>query len=312
MNKRFISLLFLLVFLLSGCQLAQPESGGYTEPDRLVGVFVTTEYLDLFHMDEWLQDNADSLVNGGTVTITNTSAYQGRIYANPVVETVSDSSGDTRITRGYEFPELDGMVLAGYRIAEGDYTYQSFDCSEGICEVYNAIRALDNQETVIELTGTIFFSHTVGTIVTYLNPVYQTAAGEVYVVSGSGLQYDAAIGGEASQTVSDSVTTTENGESKTDSIKIEVKMRCIELAQKIILIQMDSSNNELARTEFLPGEMPEEFTPMEDTAYLIIEEHRESGVYRSLHQREDDSIEVFHSLNGTLCIPQRTTVNWKK
>lgn len=311
MNKRFISLLFLLIFLLTGCQLAQPESGGYTEPDRLVGVFVTTEYLDLFHMDEWLQDNADSLVDGGTVTITNSSAYQGRIYANPVVETVSDSSGDTHITRGYEFPELEGMVLAGYRIAEDDYTYQSLDCGEGICEVYNAVRAQDG-ETVLELTGTIFFSHKVGTIITYLNPVYQTASGEVYVVSGSGLQFDAGIGGEASQTVSDSVTTTENGKSKTDSIKIEVKMRCIELAQKIILIQMDSSNNELARTEFLPGELPEEFTPMEDIAYLIVEEYRESGVYRSLHQSTDDYIEIFYSLDDSLCIPQRTTVNWKK
>ncbi len=311
MNKRFMFLLLSLTFLLTGCRLAQPESGSYTESDRLVGVFVTTEYLDLFHTDEWLQDNAGSLVDGGTVTIPNTNAYQGRIYAQPVEETVTNSSGETHTTRSYEFPELNGMVLAGYRITEGDHTYQSLDVGEGICEVHNAVRAL-NEETVYELTGTIFVACNTGSVIFYLNPVYQTSSGEVYVVSGSGLQFDSSLGGEASQSVSDSVTTTENGESKTSSTKIEVKMRCIELADKIILIQMDSSNNELARAEFLPGKMPEEFTPLENTAYLIIEEHRESGVYRSLHQSTDDYIEIFYSLDDSLCLPQRTTVNWKK
>lgn len=312
MNKRFIAMLLCLVLLLSGCQLAKPESGGYTEPDRLVGVLVTTEYLDLFHMDEWLQDNVDSLVDGGSVTITNTAAYQGRIYAQPVEETITDSSGETHTSRSYEFTGLDGMVLAGYRLGEGDHIYQSLDCSEGICDVHNAIRALDG-ETALELTGTIYFSHKAGSVIFFLNPVYQTASGEVYVVSGNGgLQFDASIGSKASQTVSDSVTITENGETTLDTTEIEVNMHCIELSQKIILIQMDNSNNELARTEFLPGEMPEEFTPMEDTVYLIIEEHRESGIYRSLHQSTDDYIEIFYSLDDSLCIPQRTTINWKK
>ena len=56
MNKKTvaISLVFAILVSLCGCQLAQPESGNHTEADRLVGVFITTEYLDLNDADAYL------------------------------------------------------------------------------------------------------------------------------------------------------------------------------------------------------------------------------------------------------------------
>lgn len=45
----------LMLTLLSGCQLAREDEG--ENGDRLVGVFVTTEYIDLFDMERYLNDN---------------------------------------------------------------------------------------------------------------------------------------------------------------------------------------------------------------------------------------------------------------
>ena len=50
-----------LLLSLTGCQLAKVESGSQ---DRLVGAFITTEYLDLMDMEAYLNDHLDEVTKG--------------------------------------------------------------------------------------------------------------------------------------------------------------------------------------------------------------------------------------------------------
>ena len=77
-------------------------------------------------------------------------------------------------------------------------------------------------------------------------------------------------------------------------------------------IEMSENNTEIRRTEFLPGQMPEKFTVSNGTAYLIVEEHREGGVSRTIYQSGDDPIAVFYSTDGKLCLKSSTTVQWQE
>ena len=98
MNKKAISicLVFAIFVSLCGCQLAQPESGNHTEADRLVGVFITTEYLDLndadAYLDEYLKDNAGSISDGDTIVL-DSQEHLGRVYATFVEEPYQDEDG---------------------------------------------------------------------------------------------------------------------------------------------------------------------------------------------------------------------------
>ena len=47
----------------------------------MIGVFITTEYLDLYDMESYLNDHASSLVNDGSITLGNDSKYEGKLFA---------------------------------------------------------------------------------------------------------------------------------------------------------------------------------------------------------------------------------------
>ena len=67
MNLKRTTNLFLIIFLvllLTGCQLAKEKEGTVEEKDRLMGVFITTEYLDLFDGEVFINDHRDDMLDG--------------------------------------------------------------------------------------------------------------------------------------------------------------------------------------------------------------------------------------------------------
>ena len=84
MNRHLlVTLSLLLMFLLTGCQLAKDDLQQPSRTDRLVGVFLTQEHLDLFDMDRYMDDHINDLLKGGV--IENGSAYQDKLYASETV-----------------------------------------------------------------------------------------------------------------------------------------------------------------------------------------------------------------------------------
>ena len=83
-NIIIIACVMLLAFLLglAGLSLAQSGTADVLGKDRLIGVFITTEYLDLFDMESYFNDNIGKMTTGGDITIDGDSPkYQGRLYA---------------------------------------------------------------------------------------------------------------------------------------------------------------------------------------------------------------------------------------
>ena len=69
-----LSVIF-MAFTASGCTLAVPEAGTDGNGDRLIGAFITSEYLDLYDMEGYLNDHAASLMNLSLIHILALTAY---------------------------------------------------------------------------------------------------------------------------------------------------------------------------------------------------------------------------------------------
>ena len=150
----------------------------------------------------------------------------------------------------------------------------------------------------------------------YLNPVYQSADGSVYVVSGGGMQnsYVESEGSAMSQTLEAVSTVNENGKSRTDSFSITVSINVMFALEKIVILQMSADNKLVSRTEFKPDAMPETFMPDMDTEYLIVEIHKNDGagglvISRDIYDKDAGTIETSYAGDDGICVKRTTSVS---
>lgn len=308
MKKKLLAVLLTVIMVMStGCQLAQedqPEAP--VTSDRLAGVFITTEHLDLFDMEAYLEDNW----NGESeVVVEDASEYQGRIYAKRVNE------GDHE---RYVFEGLDGFLLVEYLVipegADESQAYWTSDGGDGLNDIHNAIKTTDNG-TEISMEATIYMSSVAEEKVFYTNPVYQTAEGDVYLMAGTGCNFNPEMGGQVTQTMNETRNYTEEDVEMTDSTAVAITVDAVEVPEKVVLIQMDGNHQELTRTEAVPGGMPEELTVEDGCAYILVEEVLADGtVNRSICQSGDDKkyIQIYHDRGDGICIVDMTEVVWEQ
>lgn len=160
MKKLSIALILALALVLSGCSMLR-EDGAPAQEDRLVGIYITPEYVDTFDLKAYFEDNASSLINGGgEISSQDAAKYSQRIYA-------TDNGG----REGHiEFP-MWGIPLISARYEEDGESYignESSDYMErGGLHVYSS----DEGERY-EMSGTIY-ADARGHIQAYCNPVYQ-------------------------------------------------------------------------------------------------------------------------------------------
>ena len=77
---------------------------------------------------------------------------------------------------------------------------------------------------------------------------------------------------------------------------------------------MDENNKILKTEDILPSDLPEEYTPEENCAYLILEEYAEGqDVKRSVKGPDDQDriLEVFYPMENGICHFGHTQVNWE-
>lgn len=322
MNKRFLkgtaALLVSLTTLFSmGCtvpSLATPDSsspdsvtetGG--ERDRMVGVYITKEHLNLFDMESYIKDNIGSVMGGDAVDEWDETKYGGRIYAHLTEKTME---GGVTIHH-YEFPDLpiEGMLLGSFTVDMGDGTpYINFEADEGLSDRKSHLDTSDNGETTIQ-EATIY-QHS-GSIVYYFNPVYQTADGLVYLTEGEGVHVASGLGGTMTHTLKDSVTVTRDGESETVISEIVVTVAGVDLPESVLLLQMDENNREVGRMEIDPEAVPNEVTLAADTAYVLLVETFGGEVKRSLFEEGDDNPFVFRDIGDGICVKAFLQLMWQ-
>ena len=238
-------LLALITGFFAGCQLAKEESGENGE-DRMIGVLITTAYLEPFDFVE-TGDGNDFVQECGEQMVGE-SAQEGRLYAALWTKTLTDEeTGKAFTTREYVFEEVDGIAYFAANVPateeeEGFLGTSTDDAiSEGRFDVFEG-----DEEQRITLEGTIYLSADMGAGRTYyINPVFQSEEGSVYATAGDGIMVDGVQteGNAWSQTMDSTVTLTENGESKKQAFSISLSLSVMDCPEEIVLLQMDEQSN---------------------------------------------------------------------
>ncbi len=289
--KRLLALM-LAICLFSGCQLASEEQREDQLQDKLVGVFVTFDQMDLdFDIEGWLEDNPGALKDGDvTLEFGEGQEYVGQ---RPV------RAGED----GWVVPGYEGISIG--RLWNGEY-WTGFS-TEGVCGLNSHI-ASGEEGDAVNVEGTVYFPAG-SEVMLCTNPVYMTAEGEYYVLPGNSF-YSSLEGGSMSQSVSDEKTWTVDGVETRYSAEFTTVVEGVTLAEAVRFVWMSDDHAELDRAEYIPGQLPETITPPGDAAYLIAEEITGEGVSRTLYQPGDDSVKVFYQSEQPWCLPDFTEVQW--
>ena len=320
MNKVFAAFLAVFIlFTLTGCQLALEDMGGANNQDRLIGVLVTDEYLDLFDMEGYINDNFNKHSGGGFLNIdASNSKYQGRIYATLATRTLKDDTGNTIDTREFVFDNVNGIAYFSATVpaTEDEESFITSGSDEAVSDGHMSIHYGDN-ENKTSLEGTIYISISHVTKTRYINPVYQSSDGSVYATTGNGIMLagEQGEGSVYSQTLEATTTVTENGKSKSESVTIKISLSLMIPPEQILVLQMDENSSIISRREYRPGKLPDTLTPEKDTEYIMVESLKRDPennwiTSRSIYDRKDQSLETFYCRDDGICVKQWTNLDW--
>jgi len=301
--------------VLSGCQLAKEQTDGNAYEDRLIGVFITTEFLSLFDIESYF--NNSGFRDGEILMDGRMQAYQNRLYATLVTKTlINEKTGEEIQTEDFVFEGIDGIPFFTPTIPKTSEHegYGTTLLGDAISNRHISIYVGDNiNSTTME--GTIFVSPLKNNPAFYFNPVYQSADYSVYLVSGQGLSMsgDVASGATMNQTLEATTTIMENGITKTDSMSISISISTMFAPEKIIILQMDAENSLISRAEHKTDAMPKTFTPEISTAYIIVETHKQDNtgnaiISRNIYDNDSDSFETFIVREDGICIMYFTQI----
>lgn len=308
------------IFALTGCQLARED--GEVSQDRLIGVLLTTSHLDLGGEDMQLQEIilGAKKSNNPIDSWIPTNRPQGRLYATLVDRTLTnEETGAATTAREYMFRDIEGVSFftATVPATKDNESYTGTSSDAAISGVHTTLDYKDNEET-IGMEGTVYLStrHLGG--VWYINPVYQSTDGSVYVTGGNGLMHSGdsdAEGVQWSTTLKETVTITENGKAKSASTSVKLSLSTMHPPEQIAVIQMGEGYNWLESAEYAPIEVPSKFTPREDTQFVVVEIKRHDlhgnlSVSRVLYGKNDNSMETFYCREDGVCVKQYTSVKW--
>lgn len=294
------------------------DNAGNASKDRLIGVFITTEYLDLFDSESYVKDNADKVLSGGEIGSSDRARYQGRLYAKLVDEPYTDpETGETATTKKFVFDGIEGISYFAARYTDESGTqYLGAGDDDAISDAHTGLHYTDAGDG-IDMKGTIYVSASKGSDVFYCNPVYQTASGEVYLVSGQGVSYggELSAGMSGSQALKEEQTVTINGKSETVSSSIEVSICFMDTPIGTSILQFDRDGSLVAREDHAAGALPAEITANPDTEYIIAETHMSSAdgketVTRELFRQDDETLYAFFCREDGICIKQYCSIAW--
>lgn len=252
MKKLAIALIFALALMLPGCSLLR-EDGEPADADRLVGVYITENYIDSFDFEAYVQDNASSLSGSGEISREDAAKYTRRIYAEVV-------DGKT------SFP-IEGIAFIAARYEKDGESCTGSDYGDKLADVHLSINVSDDMETTV-LTGKLFADSGAGHMSAYCNPVYQQADGRVYLVPGEGMSANM---GSMTHSLSESCESAKKGERGYGmDITLEVEGR--RPSEKLAVLLYSADGALLSRTEYAPEEMPEEISA-EGAAWAVFEDY---------------------------------------
>ena len=254
MKKLSIALILALALALSGCSMLR-EDGAPAQEDRLVGIYITPEYVDTFDFASYAEDNASSLINGGEISSEDAAEYSQRVYA-------TDNGG----REGHiEFP-MWGIPLISARYEEDGESYIGNESSDYMEQGGLHVFASDDGERY-EISGTVY-ADARSQVRAYCNPVYQQADGSIYLVTGQGMSSD----GAGTMTFTLSADSDAYGDVPAWGMSIELDITPKYPTERVAVLLYGADGSLMSRTEYAPGEMPETIAAG-DAAFAVIEDY---------------------------------------
>ena len=288
----------LAAFLLGAAgavHLARPE-GDSEASGRLVGVLITREAA--------LPSDSD------------------RLYA-VLTETEGGASGSGGPGLEYRFEGVDALSFFAPQISEGEESYRAASGDPAVSDQRFEIHESDQAER-LTLEGAIYVSTQSAAGTFYFHPVYQTEAGAVYAVSGNGVAAlgDGTAGNAMSQELSETVSCTEDGVTKERETRVTVHVCYREEPGTVSLLQFDQEHRLLDQDRFAPGELPDAWELLPDTAYVLAETAGSSGntdgvsvsehavVFREIFSPQDSELFAFFNRGDGVCVRQSCSLRW--
>lgn len=289
-----------------------------TSSDKLIGVLITREPLDLFDNERFLTDNIDKLVKGKEISESERAKYQGRIYA-ALVETghTNEETGETGGRKEYVFEGVDGICYFAPQITDQFGTYWSSSGDSAISDGNINFNSTDVGES-ITLEGTIYVSTGEKTGKFYFNPVYQASTGEVYAVSGNGMFSDNNTAGMSmSHEIKEEQSSTIGDLTTSSGSRIKITISYIDEPAKVSILQFDSENKLLSQMDCEPDKLPNTLQPQPGTQYIIVEtttfsQDQTINISRTLYQSQDETLFVFSCRDDGICVKQWCEINWSE
>lgn len=323
MIKKITAVCCLLAIICSayGCRLAKADAGSAAGGDRMIGMLITTEYLDLFDFESYMNEHLGSTDMGGELILDGeNNQYNGRLYATtsvPIPEngTAREGTGPS----DFVFEGVDGIryFVVSKPATETMGSYSTGISDPGIGDGHISINGTDDDESVV-MEGTIYISPTALGRTYYFNPVYQDTEGNVYATSGSGCSHsgDTAEGMSFSQSYKESHTETDNGKETTSESSITITVSVKNTPEKLIILQIGADYSVITRDEFDTRVIPESITPQSGAAFIIAETQSTGAdgkmqVTRDMYGRDDEYIRSYHDRGDGILLAQDTKLNWQ-
>ena len=312
--------LCILAAVISGFQLKKPDDENKsTLGDRLIGTLITTEGLNTFDMEAYLNENIGEIVKGEnqTVEIEDKQNYNNKIYARQVTEEDTSEDGEKIIHKEYVFDDINGYWIFDAKIPATE-TEESYTClcSEGgLSNIQSKVHHTDNGVEELELIADIYYSFEKWGTVFYMNPVYQEADGDIYVIEGMGHSVTGdkgSIGSDSkgSQTLTDKITVNENGEETVYQSKITVNYIPVYVPVKTEFVFMNDDNKAISASEFNTHQVPNELSVPKGTEYVIVLEKSEEGAETSVVGKGTQYAEFLFEENQGICSIGSVNLIW--
>ena len=252
MKKLCAALILALCLSLGGCSLLRGDPASVPDSDdRLVGVYITSEYLDLFDIEGYLNGSMDSL-GGGEISAADAARYSGRVYAE--------------VTDGEAVFPFEGEALISARFGSDGSSYIGSQRGPHLTGGSTNVIHSDDMDA-IELSATIY-APTGEYIAAYCNPVYQEPDGSIYLISGQGLSTEGT--GKMTQTIEHS--TSARGGEPGSGMTIELSIEARRLSEKYAVLLYGADGALISREEYAPGALPAELSSG-GAAYAVIEDY---------------------------------------
>ena len=161
-----------------------------------------------------------------------------------------------------------------------------------------------------KIEGRVWVSEDAEEVILYMNPIYRTSDGRVYVMSGKGAYFEPRGGCEWTQSLSGETTRKENGETYIFSVRVEITVIAAAADETVTVIQMNENGEEIKRETFLADNMPEEFTTQAGTAFLLVRCSGGGSDRWETVQPDDEGIRVTQKYDETFCSSHVVPVRW--